>query len=98
MLIDVDRLTEQYFDRKPDLSDPRQRVSFGTSGHRGTPEDGSFTESHILAISQAIVEYRKSKGITGPLMLAKDTHCVDTPAPRHGARSVCRQRSGSDRR
>jgi phosphoglucomutase len=80
MLIDVDRLTQEYFDRKPDLSDPRQRVSFGTSGHRGTPDDGSFTESHILVISQAIVEYRKSKGITGPLMLAKDTHCVDTPA------------------
>src|ERR1700733_6762128 len=80
LLIDVDRLTRDYFDRKPDLADPRQKVSFGTSGHRGTPEDGSFTEGHILAISQAICEYRKSKGVDGPLFLGKDTHAVDTPA------------------
>jgi phosphoglucomutase len=80
LLIDVDRLTRDYFDRHPDLSDPRQKVSFGTSGHRGTPEDGSFTEAHILAISQAICEYRASQGITGPLFLGKDTHAVDTPA------------------
>ena len=80
LLIDVDQLTRDYFGRQPDLSDPRQLVSFGTSGHRGTPEDGSFTEAHILAISQAICEYRASQHITGPLFLGKDTHAVDTPA------------------
>jgi phosphoglucomutase len=80
LLINVDRLTRDYFDRKPDLNDPKQKVSFGTSGHRGTPEDGSFTEGHILAISQAICEYRKSKSVNGPLYLGKDTHAVDTPA------------------
>jgi phosphoglucomutase len=80
ILINVDQIIADYYQRKPDLSDPRQRVSFGTSGHRGTPENGSFTESHILAISQAIVEYRRSQKITGPLMLGKDTHCVDIPA------------------
>jgi len=80
LLIDVDRLIRSYFERRPDLDDPHQLVSFGTSGHRGTPEDGSFTEAHILAISQAICEYRQSKGINGPLFLAKDTHAVDSPA------------------
>jgi phosphoglucomutase len=80
LLIDVDRLIRDYFERQPDLDDPHQRVSFGTSGHRGTPEDGSFTEAHILAISQAICEYRAANGIDGPLFLAKDTHAVDTPA------------------
>ena len=80
LLIDVDRLTRDYFDRQPDMDDARQRVSFGTSGHRGTPLEASFNEAHILAISQAICEYRASKGITGPLFLAKDTHAIDTPA------------------
>jgi phosphoglucomutase len=80
LLIDVDRLTRDYFDRRPDPADARQLVSFGTSGHRGTPEDATFTESHILAISQAICEYRQSKEIEGPLFLAKDTHAIDTPA------------------
>jgi phosphoglucomutase len=80
LLIDVDHLVRDYFERKPDLADPNQMVSFGTSGHRGTPEDGSFTEAHILAISQAICEYRVANGINGPLFLAKDTHAVDTPA------------------
>jgi phosphoglucomutase len=80
LLIDVDRIVRDYYDRTPDLADPRQLVSFGTSGHRGTPEDGSFTEAHILAITQAICEHRASRGITGPLFLAKDTHAVDGPA------------------
>jgi phosphoglucomutase len=80
LLVDVDRLVRDYFEKVPDVNDPRQKVSFGTSGHRGTPEDGSFTEAHILAISQAICEYRASKGISGPLYLAKDTHAIDTPA------------------
>jgi phosphoglucomutase len=79
-LIDVNRLLGEYEIRKPDLSDPQQRVSFGTSGHRGTPLDGSFTEAHILAITQAICDYRRDKGISGPLFLGKDTHAVSTPA------------------
>jgi len=80
LLIDVDRLIRDYFERRPDLGDPHQLVSFGTSGHRGTPEDGSFTEAHILAIAQAICEYRQSKGFNGPVFLAKDTHAVDAAA------------------
>jgi phosphoglucomutase len=80
MLIDTDRLIAAFFDRKPDPSNPRELVSFGTSGHRGTPGDGTFTQSHILAITQAIVEYRKSKGIDGPIYMGKDTHALSGPA------------------
>ncbi len=80
ILIDPQRLNHEYLQRQPDLSDPRQQVAFGTSGHRGTPADGSFTEAHVLAITQAICEYRQSRGIDGPLFLAKDTHAVDTAA------------------
>ena len=81
-LIDPARLEREYHERKPDPSDPAQRVSFGTSGHRGTPLDGSFTEAHILAITQAICEYRAGHGITGPLYLGKDTHAVSPAAER----------------
>jgi phosphoglucomutase len=80
LLIDVARLERDYYQRQPDLSDPAQRVSFGTSGHRGTPEDGSFTEAHILAITQAICEYRRGQGTGGPLYLGKDTHALSGPA------------------
>jgi phosphoglucomutase len=80
MLINVDRLISEFIDRKPDMSNPRERVSFGTSGHRGTPMDGTFTRWHILAITQAIVEYRKSKGIDGPVYMGKDTHALSGPA------------------
>jgi phosphoglucomutase len=80
--LDVARLEREYYDRRPDPEDPAQRVVFGTSGHRGTPLDGSFTESHILAISQAICEYRASRRITGPLYLGKDTHAASAPAER----------------
>jgi phosphoglucomutase len=82
LLIDVARLERLYYDGRPDPEQPAQRVSFGTSGHRGTPLDGSFTERHILAITQAIVEYRRRKGIDGPLVLGKDTHAVSRPAER----------------
>src|SRR6185312_6742376 len=82
MLIDVARLERDYYERKPDLSDPTQMVAFGTSGHRGTPLNGSFTESHILAITQAICEYRKQQGVDGPLYMGKDTHAVSGPAQR----------------
>src|SRR5436305_14773395 len=82
MLIDVSKLEREYFDHKPDTGDPRQLVSFGTSGHRGTTSDNSFTEAHILAITQAIAEFRKSKGIDGPLYTGKDTHALSGVAQR----------------
>jgi phosphoglucomutase len=80
MLIDVAQLERDYFERRPDVNDPNQMVSFGTSGHRGSPLDGTFTEAHILAITQAICDYRRTKGTDGPLYLAKDTHAVSNPA------------------
>ncbi len=82
MLIDVGRLTNEYYTRKPDMSDPNQRVQFGTSGHRGTSRNGTFTEAHILAIAQAICEYRRSQGTDGPLYMGKDTHALSGPAQR----------------
>jgi phosphoglucomutase len=80
--IDVARLENDYYQRSPNVEDPRQRVSFGTSGHRGSSLDGSFTEAHILAITQAICEVRQSRGIDGPLFLGKDTHALSGPAQR----------------
>ena len=82
MLIDLARLERDYFERRPDLDDPSQLVSFGTSGHRGSPLRGTFTEAHILAITQAICEYRRSQGIDGPLYMGKDTHALSGPAQR----------------
>jgi phosphoglucomutase len=80
MLIDVPRLIAAYYDLKPDVSVPVQRVAFGTSGHRGSSLDTTFNENHILATSQAICEYRKIEGTSGPLFLAKDTHALSEPA------------------
>jgi phosphoglucomutase len=80
MLIDVAALLRAYHDRRPDLDDPAQRVSFGTSGHRGSPLAGAFTEAHILAITQAICDYRRREGTDGPLYMGKDTHAVSGPA------------------
>jgi phosphoglucomutase len=82
MLIDVAKLEGDYFQRRPDLGDPNQMVSFGTSGHRGSPFHGTFTEAHILAITQAICDYRRSAGTNGPLYMGKDTHAVSDPAQR----------------
>jgi phosphoglucomutase len=82
LLVDVARLEKEYFERRPDLDDPTQRVSFGTSGHRGSPLRGTFNEAHILAITQAICEYRHEQGTDGPLYLGKDTHAVSEPAQR----------------
>src|SRR5215472_2227622 len=76
MLIDPARLEREYFERKPDLGDIGQLVSFGTSGHRGSPLRGSFTEAHIIAITQAICDYRRAQGTDGPLYMGKDTHAV----------------------
>ena len=82
LLIDPRKLDREYYENKPDPKDPRQLVSFGTSGHRGTTADNTFTEAHILAISQAICEYRRREGIEGPLFMGKDTHALSGPAQR----------------
>jgi phosphoglucomutase len=82
LLVDVARLQKEYFERRPDLADPNQLVSFGTSGHRGSPLRGTFNEAHILAITQAICEYRHAQGTDGPLYMGKDTHAVSEPAQR----------------
>jgi phosphoglucomutase len=82
ILIDVSRLEAAFYEGKPDPTDPNQLVSFGTSGHRGTSSNATFTEAHILAITQAICEYRRSQGITGPLFMGKDTHALSRPAER----------------
>src|SRR5499427_2192101 len=80
MLIDVAKLERDYFERRPDMNNPAQLVSFGTSGHRGSPFRGSFTEAHILAITQAICDYRRAQGTAGPLYMGKDTHALSGPA------------------
>jgi phosphoglucomutase len=82
VLIDPEKLRAEYYARKPDSADPAQRVSFGTSGHRGSPLRGSFNELHILAITQAICDYRKREAIGGPLYIGRDTHAVSEPALR----------------
>ena len=82
MLVDPARLEREYYARKPDIGDPNQRVIFGTSGHRGSPLAGSFTEAHIAAITQAICDYRRGQGIDGPLYMGKDTHALSEPAQR----------------
>jgi phosphoglucomutase len=80
LLIDVARLRKLYFDERPDPSVPEQRVAFGTSGHRGSALRCAFNEAHILAITQAVCEYRKAQGTNGPLYLGKDTHALSDPA------------------
>jgi len=82
MLVDLARLERDYYERRPDLTDSTQWVSFGTSGHRGSSLRGTFTESHILAITQAICDLRRMKGTDGPLYLGKDTHALSSPAQR----------------
>ena len=87
LLIDVDALEKAYFESHPDLDDPNQMVSFGTSGHRGSPCQGTFTEAHILAIAQAICDYRRQHRTDGPLYMGKDTHALSGPA-QHTALTV----------
>jgi phosphoglucomutase len=82
ILVDMGLLERAYYEQKPDPDNTNQLVSFGTSGHRGSPFDGSFTEAHILAITQAICDYRRAQRITGPLYLGKDTHGLSSPAQR----------------
>ncbi|KAJ1681939.1 hypothetical protein LUZ63_022847 [Rhynchospora breviuscula] len=81
-LIDIDELIAAYYDRTPDAAVPEQRVAFGTSGHRGSSLSTSFNEDHILATTQAIVDYRAAQGISGPLFLGRDTHGLSLPAER----------------
>src|SRR5512147_67026 len=82
MLVNLAKLEGDYYARKPDMGDPNQSVSFGTSGHRGSSLRGSFNEAHILAITQAICDYRRGQGTDGPLHLGKDTHALSGPAQR----------------
>ncbi|SNS67569.1 phosphoglucomutase [Micrococcales bacterium KH10] len=79
-LIDVDALLGAYYDRRPDVEDPTQKVVFGTSGHRGSSLDAAFNEAHIVAITAAIVEYRAMQGTNGPLFIGRDTHALSEPA------------------
>lgn len=102
VLTDIDRLIADYYARQPDVDDPRQRVSFGTSGHRGTSTDGTFTEMHIAAITQAICEYRGRQHYDGPLYLGRDTHALSGPAQQtalevlaaNGIQTVIQQHDG----
>jgi phosphoglucomutase len=80
LLTNIPRLVAHYYETRPDPRDPLQRVAFGTSGHRGTSISGSFNESHILAVTQAVAEHRAAAGITGPLFMGLDTHALSEPA------------------
>ena len=96
LLVDLTRLEQEYYERRPDLGNPNQLVSFGTSGHRGSPLHGSFTEAHILAITQAICDYRRSRGYDGPLYMGKDTHAVSGPAQRTALEGTGGEQRGDD--
>src|SRR3982074_2763769 len=80
MLVNVPRLVTAYYTDSPEPGDARQRVAFGTSGHRGSSLRRTFNEAHILAVTQSVCEYRKAQGTTGPLYLGKDTHALSGPA------------------
>jgi phosphoglucomutase len=82
ILVDLAALERADYQRRPTTDDPAERVSFGTSGHRGSSLRGSVTESHILAITQAIRDYRRERGIDGPLYMGRDTHALSAPAQR----------------
>lgn len=102
ILIDVDRLVRDYHEQRPDPADPVQQVSFGTSGHRGTSANATFSAAHIAAITQALCEYRERQGTTGPLFLGKDTHALSASAERtalevlaaHGVETVIQRDDG----
>ncbi|TLY74838.1 MAG: phosphoglucomutase, alpha-D-glucose phosphate-specific, partial [Gammaproteobacteria bacterium] len=81
-LIDPAHLEREYYSRRPDPAEPAQQITFGTSGHRGSPLARSFNEAHILAITQAICDYRRGRDITGPVYMGRDTHAVSGPAQR----------------
>ncbi len=79
-LVDVPRLVTAYYSEHPDPADPAQQVSFGTSGHRGSSLRNAFNSDHILAVTQALCDYRREQGVDGPLFLGRDTHALSTPA------------------
>jgi phosphoglucomutase len=79
-VLDIDRLRTDYYARKPDISDPAHAISFGTSGHRGSSFDSSFNEAHVLAMTQAVCDYRLRQSITGPIYIGRDTHALSEPA------------------
>src|SRR3990170_7967076 len=81
-LVDLTALESAYYDRTPDVDDVAQQVLFGTSGHRGSSLDGAFNEAHILAITQAVCEYRAGEGTDGPLLVGRDSHGLSEPAWR----------------
>ncbi|MGB1270623.1 MAG: phosphoglucomutase, alpha-D-glucose phosphate-specific, partial [Endozoicomonas sp.] len=80
LLANIPRLVSDYYTLQPDPEAAAQRVAFGTSGHRGTSSNGTFNEAHILAVSQAICEYRKQQGVEGPIFVGMDTHALSEPA------------------
>lgn len=92
-LVDVERLVRAYYELRPDVEDPEQRVAFGTSGHRGSSLNATFNEAHILAITEAISRYRRANCIDGPLFLGRDTHALSEPAFR--TRWRCSRHTGS---
>ena len=96
MLVDVSRLLAAYDAERPDPAVASERVTFGTSGHRGSAFTRSFNEWHILAITQALCEYRAASGITGPLFLGIDTHALSVPAFRDGSEVLAANGVGDD--
>ena len=88
LLTDIPALISAYYTETPDPSDPGQRVSFGTSGHRGSAFKRSFNDAHVAAITQAVCDYRREQGIDGPLFLGKDTHALSTPPSAPPSRSA----------
>lgn len=80
LLTNIPRLVAHYYETRPDVHDPLQRVAFGTSGHRGTSLNGTFNEAHILAVAQAVAEHRAAQGISGPLFMGLDSHALSEPA------------------
>ena len=82
VLVDVTKLHDEYYAQRPDPTNRAQRVTFGTSGHRGSSLRGTFTEGHVLAITQAICDYRRRQDTTGPLFIGRDTHALSEPATR----------------
>lgn len=100
---DPARLERDYYDRRPDVDDADQLVSFGTRGHRGSPTAGTFTEAHVLAIAQAVCDYRRGRGVDGPLFMGRDTYCLSGPAERtvlevlagNGVRTVIQRDDGA---
>ncbi|HET8734267.1 MAG TPA: phosphoglucomutase, partial [Anaeromyxobacteraceae bacterium] len=103
LLVDLEKLDRAYHERAPDVADPAQLVSFGTSGHRGSSLKGSFNEAHILATTQAICDWRRRAGTDGPLYMGKDTHALSAPAQRtalevlaaNGVETVIQERDGA---